>query len=322
MPAAERAEAMAVIADCLITRGLFGMLEGRTQECDVLVSGALRLAEKHGLVPQQLRALVNLGANEVQIDPNSAIEVCQRALELSQRFGATDPQARSLINMIEAATHLGMWDWIRNTFAENQDSLRNQARMLSNSMADLEVFAGNVDEARRHLSIYQSGMDPSSAQDQAVITMVGTLLAFVEGDLQKVIETSHAVDLAEYVGMETFGIFARAAVWLGDLEEAKAQLDLMDRSPLRNPWQRARRATVEAGIAALEGDRERAIEMFRAALARWDALDIALHKAMCQMDYAITIGGPEAAEAAAEAKAFFEEAGNQYFVRRLEEAYV
>jgi hypothetical protein len=62
--------------------------------------------------------------------------------------------------------------------------------------------------------------------------------------------------------------------------------------------------------------------MFHAALRRWDELNIPLHKAMCQMDFAITVGGPETTDAAREAEAFFEEAGNHYFVRRLEEARV
>ncbi|MEA2461035.1 MAG: hypothetical protein QOH90_1212, partial [Actinomycetota bacterium] len=322
MPAAERAENMAVIADCLITRGIAGMNAGRTTECDVLVSGALKLAEKHGLVTQQLRALVNLSANEVSVNPHAAIEVGQRAVELAQRFGVADPQTRALVNMTEASIHLGRWDWMRNLIAENAESLRSQARMLSNALADLEAFAGNLEEARRHLADHISTMDPSSAMDQGVLRMVETLVAFVEGDLGKVIEVSREIDVSEYLQLETFGVFARAAIWLGDVHETRAQLELMDRSPLRNPWQRARRLTVEAAIAALEGDRDRAIELYEDALARWDSLNIPLGKALSQTDFVLTVGGPETAAAASEARAFFEEAGNQFFVRRLEEATV
>jgi hypothetical protein len=287
-----------------------------------LVSGALKLAEKHGLVTQQLRALVNLSANEVSVNPHAAIEVGQRAVELAQRFGVADPQTRALVNMTEASIHLGRWDWMRNLIAENAESLRSQARMLSNALADLEAFAGNLEEARRHLADHISTMDPSSAMDQGVLRMVETLVAFVEGDLGKVIEVSREIDVSEYLQLETFGVFARAAIWLGDVHETRAQLELMDRSPLRNPWQRARRLTVEAAIAALEGDRDRAIELYEDALARWDSLNIPLGKALSQTDFVLTVGGPETAAAASEARAFFEEAGNQFFVRRLEEATV
>jgi hypothetical protein len=49
----------------------------------------------------------------------------------------------------------------------------------------------------------------------------------------------------------------------------------------------------------------------------WDELDIPLDKAFAQMDYALLVGGPEAATAAGEARTFFELAGNRHMLERL-----
>ncbi|MEA2499157.1 MAG: hypothetical protein QOH26_1562, partial [Actinomycetota bacterium] len=317
--AAERAENFALIADCLITRALSAMVEGRTHECDALLKGALRLSEQHGLVQQELRALINICANETQIDPNACMATGLRGLERARRFGSANTQVILLLNMIEAATRLGRWDWVRGVIDEADETLTNQYQ-LSNSLCGFEAFLGNIDEAERHLSRYAAGMDPSSAQDNAVVIYQRAVIDFVKGDYERVLEASYALNLSDYLGIEITGIWGRSAVWAGDPLQVRKQLEFMDRTSLRNPWQKARRLTLEAGLAALEGDRDVAIERFTRTLAQWDALEIPLDKALCQMDFAHTVGGPEAATAREEALAFFEDAGNEIFVNKLQMA--
>ncbi|MEA2461036.1 MAG: hypothetical protein QOH90_1213, partial [Actinomycetota bacterium] len=56
MPAAEKAGDLGIIADCLITRGVAALGEGRTHEAEVLLNGGLKISEEGGLLHQRLRA--------------------------------------------------------------------------------------------------------------------------------------------------------------------------------------------------------------------------------------------------------------------------
>jgi hypothetical protein len=80
----------------------------------------------------------------------------------------------------------------------------------------------------------------------------------------------------------------------------------------------ARRGTVTAGLEAIGGDRSRAIELYRKVIEDWRALQVPLDLALCQMDFALGIGSPEADNDAEEAVAFFKRAGNDLLVARLE----
>ncbi|MDP9067417.1 MAG: AAA family ATPase [Actinomycetota bacterium] len=322
MQIAERADDVALIADCLSTRAIGAIWAGRTREADALLRGALHLSEKHGLPSQQARALVNVSANDLAVDPRAAVENARKGLEVADRLGSHDQRSYLLDNLIDASVHLARWDEIRLVMSEEADSLGENQFYLFSSAAVAEAYAGNLDLAEGYLAKLKTFIqDTSSMQDSSSLALAEATVAFVRGDYRSA--------LAEAEGMEEKGfaesfsthlIVGRAALWGGLLEEAKEQLEVLERSPLRNPWQRCRRITLEAGIAALDGDRDAAIELYRRALRSWEELDIPLGKALCQMDFALLVGGVEAQDARAAAEAFFEASGNKFFVRKLQEA--
>ncbi|MEA2499316.1 MAG: hypothetical protein QOH26_1721, partial [Actinomycetota bacterium] len=322
MPAAERAGNIAVIADCLITRGVAGLFAGRSYEAEVLLMGALRLSEQHDLVVQRLRAFGNLSANHMLIHPSKGFNTAKEGLEIALRYGAASHVAVLLSNGIESATHLGEWDWARGSMAEMSESLHDYSAVVLSIFAGMEALAGNLRAAEKHLAAFADFIgDSSSVQDQSELAAYSAVIAFVKGDFEGVrASVAAGTEAGVHVMLEPFGVVGRTAVWSGDLDEARAELHRLERSVLQNDWKNSRMRTLVAGIQALEGDRDGAIESFRGVLQEWDALSIPLDKALCQMDFAITVGGSESAEAAAEAERFFAEVGNDYFLERLRAA--
>ena len=117
-----------------------------------------------------------------------------------------------------------------------------------------------------------------------------------------------------------FGIIGRAALLKGDLVAAHAERAQLEAAIRQNSWLAASILTLDAGIAALEGDRDRATELYQRAFTAWDRLQIPLCKLLCQMDFAIMVGGEEAAGTTAEVETYFADLGNDYFVDRLQRA--
>ncbi|MDP9233589.1 MAG: AAA family ATPase [Actinomycetota bacterium] len=321
MPAAERAGDVSLIAAGLITRGVSALLAGRTHETEALLRGALVLAERHGLLFLEIRALVNITSNELAVDPSAALATARKGIDKARRFGIDESLGFLIGNAIEATCHLAKWDEGRSLIAEgSEDELGDLSSITHPAACMLEAYAGNLEEAKRHLAAFEGyAADSTSLQDQDALAATRGTVALVEGRFD---DALRAVinEWAAFVTVAPYGLVTRVAVWGSKLEAARAERERMRRSTVQNEWQSCNALTLDAGIAALTGDRDRAIELYNEAIATWNELEIPLGKALCQMDFALALGGPEAAAASDEAERFFAEAGNQHFVNRLKAA--
>jgi hypothetical protein len=288
----------------------------------VLLNGGLKISEEGGLLHQRLRAFINIAANRQQIHPSKAFETAKAGMEIAQRFGLGSELAILLGNAIEAAQHLGAWEWIRSRIAEIGDSVGDFGLVVMSIRSIHEAMCGNVELAESYRNEFIEFVgDSSSTQDQAEIAASKGAIAFVTGAYGVAVEAAAEEDTATATHiLELLGVSKSAALWAGDIEAAKARKSWLEESVLQNEWKSCRIKTLDAGIAALEGDRERATELFREALAKWDELQIPLGKALAQMDFLFTVGVPAAADEAREAEAFFAEAGNDLFVRKIRDA--
>jgi hypothetical protein len=298
------------------------LIEGRTHESGVLLEGALKLSEENGLITQQLRALINMSSNNQQIHPAIALETARSATEIAARYGLASSFAIVLANVIEAGNYLGEWELVRSTIAENIDSVGDFAGVLSSSRTILEAFTGNLEAAEGFRAEFEAFVgDATSKQDQAELAAARGSISFVRGDLEGAIEAVAAERAAGSTRLlDLVGIAFAAGLWAGDLEAAREQKAWLEASILQNRWTSCRIRTLDAGIAALEGDRDGAAGLFQEVLRDWDELEIPLGQALAQMTYLFLVGGPEAAEVARGAEAFFANAGNDLFVRKIREA--
>ncbi|MBW3595580.1 MAG: AAA family ATPase [Actinobacteria bacterium] len=323
MVPAEMHEQVVVIAEALLTRAVASIYQGRTHEADALMRGALDLAEQHGLVAPQLRALINRCANQLVIDPATAVETAQRGLEIARRIGSIDALIYLAGNALEGLLQLGEWQRFRELSAEIEDLPEHVSTFVALPPRVLfDAFRGETEDADRRFAEYASRVTESATvEDQRMVSALRVALAFLRGDLSGAVASADVAQVFD-IFTDTFGFIGRAALWSHDVETADHVLDYESRSTVRNPWQRCRTKTLEAGIAAITDRRDEAIRLYREALDEWDALGIHLGRAFCQMDMALLVGGPEAEDAAREAEAFFAEAGNSYLVERLRAASV
>jgi hypothetical protein len=112
-----------------------------------------------------------------------------------------------------------------------------------------------------------------------------------------------------------------ASLWSGDKELISEALALLDEVQRRGRFIRALRTLLEAGMAAVEGEVERAVEGFSEVAGELRQMgltrDLALSRAECAL--LLGLGHPEGARAAEEARALFGELGARAFVDLLEE---
>src|SRR5439155_14763608 len=115
---AEPLELTPVIAEALINRALTLTYSGRLQEPIAILRGVLPIAEAHGLVDSQLRALNNLSAGLAQEDFRAAYELDRTAVEVARRLGNRLWLLNFLIGTAEGAVFMGEWDEAERILAE------------------------------------------------------------------------------------------------------------------------------------------------------------------------------------------------------------
>ncbi|MBA2725067.1 MAG: hypothetical protein H0U53_03675 [Actinobacteria bacterium] len=322
MGPAERAGDLPVIIETLLTRAVSSYVSHRVHEAEVLLAGALKLARDHGLVPQQLRAFINISHNQMQMHPRLALETSKEGLAIAQRYGYRVAEAVLTTNGLEAGVYLAEWDWARSLVTDLADRLGDLTHLVLPGQVLFEAYQGNIEKARRLIAELEPTIkDSISQQDQFSLAASKAITAFMEGNFEAVLAETRLADDA--LGESSFNFLAlrgRAAVWAGNLDEARTAKRRMDGMTTKNDLVESFKVTLAAGIALLEGAPEEARDLYQSALAAWKALEIPTYVALCQMDMALLLDGPEAEEASAAAEAFFTEAGNLHLVRRLQAA--
>ena len=107
---AERLDLVATVAEALITMGT-AITDERPREGTAILLGALALAEAHGLVHAQLRALNNASVFMSEDDPVLDRDLSRRGIELAgRRLGAIDSVARFASAMAYGDFWAGRWD--------------------------------------------------------------------------------------------------------------------------------------------------------------------------------------------------------------------
>ncbi|MDW6025115.1 adenylate/guanylate cyclase domain-containing protein [Mesorhizobium sp. BAC0120] len=99
---ASRREAALATAEALNTKGVALARAGRSQEAVREVERSVEVAEAAGLMSAACRGYTNLGVLYTLINPQRAIDVCRRGLDVARRIGDLGFQARLLANLAVA----------------------------------------------------------------------------------------------------------------------------------------------------------------------------------------------------------------------------
>ena len=144
LPAAERLDALALVADLLITRGTALGNVGRYHEGQGAKRAGIRLADEQGLVSTSIRGRINLSANE-QADPTTAFAVTLEALEAATKLGRHGHALTLLANAASSAIEVGEWDWgLDRWMAEVDRPTDEHGRMMVRwNLASLRTYRGD-----------------------------------------------------------------------------------------------------------------------------------------------------------------------------------
>jgi class 3 adenylate cyclase/tetratricopeptide (TPR) repeat protein len=304
LEAAEHADLQAIVADTLVTRGTALSNLGRAIEGLGAIAAGRVLAEARGFSPTVLRAYNNHSAIESARDPRAALESSRAGFALARRLGERSWVPGLLQGIGDSALRTGDWTAglaeLTSALAEEWEPIDRLS--LSGVVCMIRALRGEpmddrLAELRRLLG------DSGDPQSRAGVEMVAAIAAFAMDDLGEARASWYrAASLAVGTLPIVLACTARAALWAGDAAAARDDLATLDASGIHGPAIEAGRATMRAGIAALEGRPADALPLYREALRAWRDLGLPWDEALCGLDMA-TLLEPAEPEVRAAAEA-------------------
>jgi class 3 adenylate cyclase len=277
LAAAERLGNPELAARMLIVKGNIAFYQGRLWESIALLEGARRVAEQHGhqyLVNRAHGSLSNVLALD---DPRGTAALERQVVEYARREGRREQEIVTLGNAAEDYRRTGDWEWI---LRELDQTVRDEDRNVT------DVF---VDSARAILLAWQGALVETDAA--AIIATLEAVedddtksgaddlrgtVAFARGDFAEAArewtQQVNRSDLNAPYGLPKIGV---AAVLAGDAAEAHAALDRLTTLGSRGRAVEADKTAIGAGLAALEGDPDKALAGYRTAWAAFRDLGLA-----------------------------------------------
>jgi class 3 adenylate cyclase/tetratricopeptide (TPR) repeat protein len=320
---AERHDVVPSIVQAMITKGGALGYTGRGYEGISTMRGAYTLAEAHGLQEGMLRAQTNLSDAQISRDPRAALETARAGLEVVRRLGRLDYLSTLTLNAAYPAFRTGDWDWAVAQAAALEASALNEVDRVAGLMGAIVIGASRGDDVSERTAEVVRVMG-AGTDNQALATVedLRGAIALAGGRLQEAI--AHSVKAAEmiaWVAPVSYLNAARAALWLKDPDRARKILEAL-RETTHGPAISASSLTIEAGLAALAGARDKSLAGYRAALEAWRDLGLPVDAALTAIDMATLLGPgiPAVDAAAAEARETLRGLRASAFLRRLEAA--
>ena len=295
LAAAERADLLELVADTLITKGTAFGYFGRGYEALAEIEGGLHLAERHGLAATALRARVNLGALLAPGDPRAALEIARAGLAESHRLGQRRQALVLLTNAAEVAVWTGDWDLALPEFQELlADDLDREDRIIViGRLVQIGSWRGDpVDELVDEIVRLVGDTSEPAVLISAPVARADR--AFAGGMLDDAAQEYRraAAMTAEYA-LVSYVMAARASLLARDPASAAVDLAGLDATGLHGPAIEARRASIRAGLAALDGRPSDALALYRDALRRFRDSGLPLDEAFTAIEMATLLDPAE-----------------------------
>ena len=294
LAAAERGDLIPLLADMLITKGSALRGLGRVREGIGLIETGEGIARSAGLVETLLRGLNNRTIPLVDFDPTATLAATEEGLALARRMGLRQWIFGFSTAVGEDAIRLGDWDHATAVIASaladdppDEDSLELlfaativpalRGEDLAGILGDIERLVGSSTDIGMLNSLYNSR----------------GFAALGAGDLGAAQAAFHRAGEAYPTDTEARSNAAHAALCRGDGPGAAAELAGIDATGFRAPAVEARRITIRAGLAAVEGRVPEALGLYRDALRRWRDLKLVVEEALCAVDMATLLDPAE-----------------------------
>ncbi|HUQ44969.1 MAG TPA: adenylate/guanylate cyclase domain-containing protein [Candidatus Limnocylindria bacterium] len=300
---AERLDLVPIVAETMLIRGGSLCDMGRTYEGLAVMDGAVRLADSQGLVAIATRGRNSLMGYLAAREPRAAAELAQAGLAEARRVGDRATVNRMIANASEVWLWIGEWPTARHEIDELLGgSLGREDRLFGlGNRAILkayvgEEFSGDLTEIE---TLVAGELDGNVAN---VASGTRAAINLASGAFQSArLEAMLTARLSPFNAPPALSLAGHAAAWDRDLAALEEVLQLHIATAAHGGNIDLRRAAMAAGIAALQGRREEAVNSFRDSIEGLRSLDSRLEWVMTVLDLVATVGPtalPEAVQAA------------------------
>ncbi len=306
---AEHLDLVPVIADGLVVRSLVLMASARPREAKALLQGAQALAQAHGLTDIDLRARNNLVFQATTADPREGLAVARAGIEEARRLGRLAWWFGILGNAALCAFRVGEMEWLQQALEEVLGMGPEGYNKLELSEAQLLVAALSGAEVREGFTSFDGAVEElDDPQQSASHELLKAWAHFLAGDLGEAYATAmRAHSTSRFMSALALPLAARAAVRLRDETRLRAAAETLAASGAHGQAVDADRATIDAALAALAGDRVEAVRRYRGAIDRLRELGLVWDLALCQTDYGLLFPDePDAGEQLRQARSTME----------------
>ena len=322
---AEELELDRILAETLNNKGSALGHMGRPKEGTALLRAAVEIARDGGHVAAEIRALSNLATNLERAAEVS--ETYRRATDLAARVGNRALGLWSSVALRFQAFFLAEdWDealraWGDPFATEEPGSPLDEIRDLATRAYFLVARGDPTDDTLRRMEMLSGAV--SDAFAASAVLFLRSDRALIAGDFATSVDLALAAsDTDAQIGFIYAVLALRPALWMRDLDRVRAIGARLDADPIRSGSAAASRLAARAGLAALEGRVEEAVELYREARAKLTGNGDVFGAALAALDM-VTVLGPDvraAREAAAEGRVVFERVGARPYLTFLDAA--
>jgi class 3 adenylate cyclase len=318
LPAAERADMGAVIADMLVTKGTALTMVGRTSEGLALIDTGRAMGESLGAHNVTLRGLANQVMALEWRSPRAGFESVRAGLALAKRVGQRNSQVINTFNAMQVGIHLGEWSWIASIADDLPDQeLDPGDRFLV--AAALVCFRAVRGEPRSESLDLLRAHDRSEAAFRTTYEMAAAYDALAEGRDADAMRGFVFDNFAEGA-FDSLSWAAHLAAWTRDAATLDLAHDALRGSGHHGPNADALLLNIDAFRAAMSGSRADALSLFDRAMRAWRGVELRLQEALVGIDMATLLDPslPEVQSAVSTSRAILTELGGRPFLERLD----
>ena len=327
LPIAERLNEPNLIAAALIARAIALTNIGRAVEGAIELRGAHEMALELGLRDREMNARILRNFIEQWGDPSLGLRLTLEGQNLARSQGSTGYWLALAGNGAICALRVGDWPWIAQIVEEalprsESDPNHRLEFLIDRSLVNAGLghdVTKDIDDAEQ----FFTSLKITDPQFGSYVQWARAWAALAEGRLDQAIRWANlAAEGTIFFNPLAVPLAARAALWAGDLDGARAALEALETKMYRGRAVTLDKVTARAGIAALEGRQADALAGYREALRGWRQIGCAFDEALAAIDM-VTLMHPTDTDSLAEidwARETLSRLGAQPYLDRLEAA--
>ncbi|MDL2335040.1 MAG: hypothetical protein QFC55_03285, partial [Chloroflexota bacterium] len=311
------------LTEVLITKGTALTNTTRVREGEVLLRGAMYVAEQRGYISAALRARNNLLGLIGSDDVAAAAEVLTEGYSIAERHGMLTWTYQFAHAALSQSFELGAWDaWIDVVDELDAPGFYGAWRTIQRAIC--LAFRGRLDDAYAGAAEARALAGTSSSQAVASLAGSEATIHLAAGDWDAVMPSARSG--WEHVESVDDSVLAAvvAAVAANEISWAREAVHSLAGIPRPGRAADGRRASHACALAMLEGRWSDARDSYLAARRDLTGASAAFVLALLNVSVGARAAGqfPEASEAATSAEQFFQQVGAQAFVERYRAAFV